>query len=182
MDKRSHPIPTNESNSQPASGWMPAVADSAGLLSLAASHGLFGLRAARRHRPIALLGAGSKCRSRTLNGIPARLTGSQYENNHGAALNRLDPISGEIEQLAYSDTTDQSLSRLNRLNHVEPTLATGRRMLTGWVRSIEIWLIQRQGRQDLNLLSDHLLKDIGIAREDIGTSREDTFWRAGKPF
>jgi uncharacterized protein YjiS (DUF1127 family) len=136
MDKRSQPIPTNESNSQPASGWMPAVADSAGLLSLAASHGHFGLRAARRHRPIALLGAGSKCRPRSLN----------------------------------------------RPNHVEPTLATGRHMLTGWVRIIAIWLIQRQGRQDLNSLSDHLLKDIGIAREDIGTSRTDAFWKAAKPF
>jgi len=56
-------------------------------------------------------------------------------------------------------------------------LATGRRMLTDWVRTIEIWLIHRHGRQDLSSLSDHLLKDIGIAREDIGTSREDAFWK-----
>jgi hypothetical protein len=49
MDKRSHPFPANESNLQPASGSMSAVADIAGFSIPAASHGLLGLRAARRH-------------------------------------------------------------------------------------------------------------------------------------
>jgi hypothetical protein len=51
MDKRSHPISPNESNLQPASGSMSAAADIAGFSIPAASHGLLGLRAARRHCP-----------------------------------------------------------------------------------------------------------------------------------
>ena len=58
----------------------------------------------------------------------------------------------------------------------------GRHMLSSLVRNIELWLIRHQGRQDLNSLGDHLLKDIGISREDIETSREDAFWKAGRPF
>ena len=181
MDKRSHPIPPNQSNLQPGFGLMSAVAGIAGFSSPAASQGLLGLRAALRHCLIALLTGGSKCRPLTLNGISARFTESHYENNYGAASNRLNAISREIEQLDFSDTTGQSLARLKRPGHVEPPLATGRHMLTGWVRTIEIWLIHHQGRQDLSSLSDHLLKDIGISREDIGTSREDAFWKAGKP-
>jgi len=64
---------------------------------------------------------------------------------------------------------------VQRPDHVEPTVATGRHMLTDWARTIEIWLTRYQERQDLSLLSDHLLEDIGI-------SREDAFWKAGKPF
>ena len=64
---------------------------------------------------------------------------------------------------------------VQRPDHVEPTVATGRHMLTGWGRTIEIWLIRHQRRQDLSSLGDHLLKDIGIPREDA-------FWKAGKPF
>jgi Superoxide dismutase len=39
------------------------------------------------------------CRPWTLNGISARLIESHYENNYGGALNRLNAISEEIEQL-----------------------------------------------------------------------------------
>ncbi len=52
---------------------------------------------------------------------------------------------------------------------------TGRNILSSWVRSIEIWLIRQQGRQDLSALDDRLLDDIGISREDV-------LWKAGKPF
>jgi Fe-Mn family superoxide dismutase len=54
------------------------------------------------------------CRPWTLNGISARLIESHYENNYGAALNRLNAISAEIENLDFSATSDQSLARLKR--------------------------------------------------------------------
>ena len=54
------------------------------------------------------------CRPWTLNGISARLIESHYENNYGAALNRLNAISEEIEQLDIGNTSDQSLARLKR--------------------------------------------------------------------
>src|SRR3984893_4448875 len=54
------------------------------------------------------------CRPWTLNGISPRLIESQYENNYGAALNRLNAISEEIEQLDLGKTSDQSLARLKR--------------------------------------------------------------------
>jgi len=54
------------------------------------------------------------CRPWTLNGISARLIESHYENNYGAALNRLNAISEEIEQLDLGNTSGQSLARLKR--------------------------------------------------------------------
>jgi len=54
------------------------------------------------------------CRPWTLNGISPRLIESHYENNYGAALNRLNAISEEIEQLDLGKTSDQSLARLKR--------------------------------------------------------------------
>src|SRR6202022_3530494 len=54
------------------------------------------------------------CRPWTLNGISARLIESHYENNYGAALNRLNAISQEIEQLDLSAASGQSLARLKR--------------------------------------------------------------------
>jgi superoxide dismutase, Fe-Mn family len=54
------------------------------------------------------------CRPWTLNGISARLIESHYENNYGAALNRLNAISEEIEQLDFGKISDQSLARLKR--------------------------------------------------------------------
>ena len=54
------------------------------------------------------------CRPWTLNGISARLIESHYENNYGAALNRLNVISEDIEQLDPGKTTDQALVRLKR--------------------------------------------------------------------
>jgi uncharacterized protein YjiS (DUF1127 family) len=54
-------------------------------------------------------------------------------------------------------------------------VATIRTMLSSWTSTIEIWLNRRQGRQDLSALDDRLLADIGV-------SREDALWEAGKPF
>src|SRR4029077_13311397 len=54
------------------------------------------------------------CRPWTLNGISARLIESHYENNYGAALNRLNALSGEIERFDFGTTSDQSLARLKR--------------------------------------------------------------------
>ena len=50
-----------------------------------------------------------------------------------------------------------------------------RAVLSRWSGAIEIWLNRRQGRQDLSALDDRLLADVGI-------SREDALWEAGKPF
>ena len=54
-------------------------------------------------------------------------------------------------------------------------VASGRTALSRWTSIIGIWLNRRQGRQDLSELDDRLLADVGI-------SREDALWEAGKPF
>src|SRR5258707_7543848 len=54
------------------------------------------------------------CRPWTLNGISPRLIESHYENNYGAALNRLNAISEEIERFDFGAASDQSLARLKR--------------------------------------------------------------------
>lgn len=53
--------------------------------------------------------------------------------------------------------------------------AAGWHFLPIWTDTMGIWLGRRQGRQDLSALNDRLLEDIGI-------SREDALWKAGKPF
>ena len=54
-------------------------------------------------------------------------------------------------------------------------VAAGQTMLSRWISKIAVWLDRRQGRQDLSELDDRLLADVGI-------SREDALWEAGKPF
>ena len=53
--------------------------------------------------------------------------------------------------------------------------AAGWHFLPSWTDTMGIRLGRRQGRQDLSALDDRLLEDIGI-------SREDAVWKAGKPF
>ncbi len=40
-------------------------------------------------------------------------------------------------------------------------------MLSGRVLAISMWLARRQGWQDLNLLDDRMLKDVGITRDQV---------------
>jgi uncharacterized protein YjiS (DUF1127 family) len=54
---------------------------------------------------------------------------------------------------------------------------TGLHVPRGWLSAIEIWLNRRQGRQDLSLLDDRLLKDIGVSREQaLSKAREPPWW------
>jgi uncharacterized protein YjiS (DUF1127 family) len=54
-------------------------------------------------------------------------------------------------------------------------VSAGQAVLSSLAGTIVIWLNRRQGRQDLSELDDRLLADVGI-------SREDALWEAGKPF
>ena len=54
-------------------------------------------------------------------------------------------------------------------------VAAGQAVLTSLAGMTAIWLNRRQGRRDLSELDDRLLADVGI-------SREDALWEAGKPF
>jgi uncharacterized protein YjiS (DUF1127 family) len=40
-------------------------------------------------------------------------------------------------------------------------------MLLGWIHAIDMWLARRREWQDLNLLDDRMLKDVGITREQV---------------
>ena len=53
----------------------------------------------------------------------------------------------------------------------------GLRVLSHLVAAMETWLIRQQGWQDLSQLDDHLLKDVGISREEALWSARKTFWR-----
>ena len=59
------------------------------------------------------------------------------------------------------------MSQLSVLDapRVGATAGTGRNVLSAWARSIRTWFIHRQGWQELNLLDDHLLRDVGFSRE-----------------
>lgn len=54
------------------------------------------------------------CRPWTLNGMSPRLIESHYEHNYGAALNRLNAVTGELETLDVKTTPAQVVSRLSR--------------------------------------------------------------------
>ena len=48
--------------------------------------------------------------------------------------------------------------------------------LSRWIRAIDMWLARRQGWQDLNLLDDRMLKDVGITREQVIRTARQPFW------
>src|SRR5258705_1610979 len=54
------------------------------------------------------------CRPWTLNGMSPRLIESHYEHNYGAALNRLNSVTSELEALDVKTTSAQVISRLSR--------------------------------------------------------------------
>ena len=54
------------------------------------------------------------CRPWTLNGMSPRLIESHYEHNYGAALNRLNSVTSELEALDVKTTSAQAISRLSR--------------------------------------------------------------------
>jgi len=67
----------------------------------------------------------------------------------------------------------QSLGQEAR--HIRSHAPTHRHLLSRWADAIGIWLNRRRGWQELRSLDDRLLEDVGI-------SREDALWKAGKPF
>jgi Fe-Mn family superoxide dismutase len=54
------------------------------------------------------------CRPWTLNGISPRLIESHYEHNYGAALNRLNTVTRELEAIDVRSAPPQLISRLKR--------------------------------------------------------------------
>jgi uncharacterized protein YjiS (DUF1127 family) len=45
------------------------------------------------------------------------------------------------------------------------------------VAAIRLWRARARSRQELRELSDHLLKDIGLRREEVGYEFPTLFWR-----
>jgi superoxide dismutase len=54
------------------------------------------------------------CRPWTLNNMSPRLIESHYEHNYGAALNRLNAVTSELEALDVKTAPAQVISRLSR--------------------------------------------------------------------
>jgi Fe-Mn family superoxide dismutase len=54
------------------------------------------------------------CRPWTLNGIPPRLIENHYEQHYGAAINRLNAITGELTALDLANTSPDVINRLKR--------------------------------------------------------------------
>src|SRR6266850_1639533 len=54
------------------------------------------------------------CRPWTLNGISPRLIESHYEHNYGAALNRLNAVTKELELVDMKTTAAPVVSRLKQ--------------------------------------------------------------------
>ena len=63
-----------------------------------------------------------------------------------------------------------SQSLIEALPRPRLNVRTGSYLLPIWFAALETWLIRRQGWQDLSRLNDHLLKDIGISREEAHLS------------
>ena len=46
------------------------------------------------------------------------------------------------------------------------------------IRAVEMWLARRQGWQELSLLDDRMLKDVGVTREQVFQRCREPFWSA----
>jgi len=51
-------------------------------------------------------------------------------------------------------------------------------MLWRGIRAVEMWLARRQGWQELSLLDDRMLKDVGVTHEQVFQRFREPFWRA----
>jgi uncharacterized protein YjiS (DUF1127 family) len=71
-----------------------------------------------------------------------------------------------------------SQSSVMEASRARATAWNGRNVLSARARSMQTWLVHRQGWQDLNSLDDHLLKDVGFAREDLSPEGRRAILRA----
>ena len=58
--------------------------------------------------------------------------------------------------------------------HIAPRTAIRRVVV-----AIGLWCARARSRQELRELSEHLLKDIGLRREDVGYKFPKPFWHRG---
>jgi uncharacterized protein YjiS (DUF1127 family) len=58
------------------------------------------------------------------------------------------------------------------MGHIAPLTAIRR-----IVAAIGLWRARARSRQELRELSDYMLKDIGLRREDVGYGFPKPFWR-----
>ena len=61
----------------------------------------------------------------------------------------------------------------------ETTHIAPRTVIRRMVAAIGLWCARARSRQELRELSEHLLKDIGLRREDVGYEFPKLFWRCG---
>jgi uncharacterized protein YjiS (DUF1127 family) len=55
--------------------------------------------------------------------------------------------------------------------------ATAPTLRTRLIESLRAWQQRRRSRRDLLMLDDHLLRDIGLTRDQIATESSKPFWR-----
>ena len=61
----------------------------------------------------------------------------------------------------------------------ETTHIAPRTVIRRIVAAIGLWCARARSRQELRELSEHLLKDIGLRREDVGYEFPKPFWHRG---
>jgi uncharacterized protein YjiS (DUF1127 family) len=69
--------------------------------------------------------------------------------------------------------TIRSLRRVETI-HIAP-----RSVIRRIVAAIGLWCARARSRQELRELSEHLLKDVGVRREDVGYEVPKPFWHCG---
>jgi uncharacterized protein YjiS (DUF1127 family) len=101
----------------------------------------------------------------------ARLWGTAWGSsvlavNHAA---QLKPLSWAVSDLLV---TGQERRRRAETRRIAPLAVIGR-----IVSAIRLWRVRARSRQHLRELSDHMLKDIGIRREEVGYEFAEPFLR-----